>query len=112
VGWGSFPLVQQAPERRASPDLEIVVVRPVGRLGMLRLLLRLSMQLRSRDRPVEDPALEVLHARRLLLRADRRIGVTLDGEVLRSASPVFLAVQDDALPVVTADGCARRWPIP
>jgi diacylglycerol kinase family enzyme len=33
VGWGSFPRVHQAPERRETPDLEIVVVRPRGRFG-------------------------------------------------------------------------------
>jgi diacylglycerol kinase family enzyme len=30
VGWGSFPRVHEAPEHRASPDLEIVVLRPRG----------------------------------------------------------------------------------
>jgi diacylglycerol kinase family enzyme len=101
LGWGSFPRVHEAPERRRSPDLEIVVLRPRGRFGVVRLLARFARDLLWRQRPVEDPALEVFHARWVLIRARRRIGVTLDGEVLRAQSPVFVAVQDDALRVVT-----------
>jgi diacylglycerol kinase family enzyme len=104
VGWGSFPFVHEALERRARPDLEIVVVRRRGRLGLLATFLRISLRLRRRDRPVEVPGLEVLHARRVLIRGRRRVGVTLDGEVTRCAPPVFLAVQDDALKVVTGEG--------
>jgi diacylglycerol kinase family enzyme len=100
VGWGSFPFVHEAPERRSSPDLEIVVVRPRGRLGTLALLLRLGVHLSGRNGPVEDPALEILHARHLLIRAHGKIGVTLDGEVLRTRGPIFVAVQDEALPVI------------
>ncbi|MDP9348847.1 MAG: hypothetical protein M3P24_06865, partial [Gemmatimonadota bacterium] len=101
VGWGSFPRVHEAPEWRRSPDLEIVVLRPRGRFGVVGLLLRFVRHLLRGQRPVEDPALEVLHARQVLIRARRRIGVTLDGEVLRARSPVFVAVQDEALRVVT-----------
>jgi diacylglycerol kinase family enzyme len=53
VGWGSFPFVHEALERRARPDLEIVVLRPRGRLGLLATFLRISLQLRRRSRPVE-----------------------------------------------------------
>jgi undecaprenyl-diphosphatase len=100
VGWGSFPFVHEAPERRASPDLEIVIIRPRGRLGTLALLLRLGVRLRSRDQPVADPALEIIHARHLLIRSPGRIGVTLDGEVLRTRGPIFVAIEDEALPVI------------
>lgn len=107
VGWGSFPFVHEAPERRASPDLEIVIFRPRGRLGTLALLLRLGVRLSGRSGPVEDPALEVLHARHLVIRAPGKIGATLDGEVLRTRGPVFVAVQDEALPVVVPPAGAR-----
>lgn len=100
LGWGSFPLVQEAPERRSSPDLEIVVLRSGGRLGVMALLARLLFRMHHGERPLEDPALEVIHARRLLVRARRRVGATLDGEVLRLTPPLFVAVQDDALRVV------------
>jgi diacylglycerol kinase family enzyme len=100
VGWGSFPFVHEAPERRASPDLEIVIVRPRGRLGTLAFLLRLGVGLRERNQPVEDPALEVLHTRALLIRSVEKIGVTLDGEVTRTRGPIFVAIVDEALPVV------------
>lgn len=101
VGWGSFPFVHEAPERRASPDLEIVVVRPRGRLGTLAFLLRLGVRLRERNQPVEDPALEVLHARALLIRSAEKIGVTLDGEVTRTRGPILVSIVDEALPVAT-----------
>lgn len=104
VGWGSFPRVHEAPERRQSPDLEIVIVRPGGRFGVVGLLARLLLHLLRGQRPVADPALEVLHARRVLIRAKRRIGVTLDGEVMRCDPPVFVAVQDGALRVVARGG--------
>jgi undecaprenyl-diphosphatase len=100
VGWGSCPFVHEAPERRASPDLEIVIVRPRGRLGTLAFLLRLGVGLRERNQPVEDPALEVLHTRALLIRSVEKIGVTLDGEVTRTRGPIFVAIVDEALPVV------------
>jgi diacylglycerol kinase family enzyme len=103
VGWGSFPFVHEAPERRAHPDLEIVVVRPRGRLGLIATFLRISLQLRRRDRPVDVPGLEVLHARQLVIRARKRVGVTLDGEVMRCETPLFLAIQDEAIAVVTGE---------
>jgi diacylglycerol kinase family enzyme len=107
IGWGSFPFVHDAPERRSSPDLEIVIMRPRGRLGTLALLLRLGIGLRDRSEPVEDSALEVLHARQFLIRAPGAIGVTLDGEVLRKRGPIFVGLEDAALPVIApapADG--------
>lgn len=102
MGWGSFPLVHEAAERRGSPDLEIVILRPGGRWGALTLLARLSVAIRSRVRPVDDPALEFLHARHLLIHADHRVGTTLDGEILRLPTPVFAGVQDDALTILAA----------
>lgn len=101
LGWGSFPFVHQTPERRAKPDLEIVILKGTDPLKWMALLFRLGLRARSRARPVQDRALEVMHAQQLLIQADRRIGVTLDGEVLRCEPPIFIAVQQDALRVVT-----------
>lgn len=100
VGWGSFPLVHESPDRRRLPDLEIVVLRPGGVAATTRLIARLLLSLRRRDRPISDPALEIFHARQLLISAAHRIGVTLDGEVLRCTPPVLVGVQPDALRVV------------
>jgi diacylglycerol kinase family enzyme len=52
------------------------------------------------ERPVDDPALEILHARTLLIHSPHRLGLTVDGEVLRSESPLFVSVQDEALRVI------------
>jgi diacylglycerol kinase family enzyme len=102
IGWGSFPRVLNAAERRKHPDLEIVVLRPGGRLGAATLLGRLIVHLlRGDERPIDDPALEVIHARSLLIHSPHRIGVTMDGEVMRFEPPLYVAVQDEALRVVT-----------
>lgn len=103
VGRGSFPLVHESPDRRRRPDLEIVVLRPRGVMGSAALLLRTLLRLRTRRHPADDPALEVLHARQLLIQGRHHIGVTLDGEVLRLRPPIFIAVQQDALRVVVAE---------
>lgn len=100
LGWGSFPLVHEATERRGSPDLEIVILRPSGRWGALTLLGRLSLAIRSRTRPLDDPALEFLHARKVLIYAEHRVGTTLDGEMDRLATPIYVGVQDQALAVI------------
>jgi diacylglycerol kinase family enzyme len=100
IGWGSFPRVLEAPEQRRSPDLELVVLRSRTRLGAVALMARLIRHLFDGDRPIRDPALEIIHARSLIIHAPHRIGVTLDGEVLRCDPPVFVAVQDRGLRVV------------
>ncbi len=100
VGWGSFPRVHQAPERRGRPDLEIVVLRPRGRFGVVGLGFRFLRHLGRSDRPVSDPALEVIHARSLIIHSGEQVGVTLDGEVLRMNGPVYIGVVDHALRVM------------
>lgn len=100
IGWGSFPLVHQAAERRASPELEIVVMRPGGRIGALALLARISLAIRARVSPRDDPALEFFHARWALIHSEHGVGATLDGEIDRLSTPVFIAIQDQALSVL------------
>ncbi|HEX6068575.1 MAG TPA: diacylglycerol kinase family protein [Longimicrobiaceae bacterium] len=112
VGWGSFPLVHQAPERRARPDLEIVILKPAGALRSLALMGRILAQVRRRDQPIRDRDLEVLHARQLLIHSQRRIGVTLDGEVMRCDPPILIAVADGALRVVAPGGTAASGTSP
>jgi diacylglycerol kinase family enzyme len=106
VGWGSFPLVHESPERRRRPDLEIVVLRSRGLRGSARMVARGVLALWRGQRPISDPALEIFHARQLLIHCQHRIGVTLDGEVLRCEPPILIALQDDALRVVTPTGDA------
>jgi diacylglycerol kinase family enzyme len=100
VGWGSFPSVVEATERRRSPDLEIVVLSSTGRLGALALAWRIARHLLWGKRPIQDRALRVMHARSLLIHAPHAVGITLDGEVLRGVPPLYVGVQDDALRVV------------
>lgn len=100
VGRGSFPLVHRSEDRQSRPELEIVVLRPRGIPGTATLILRVLLSLRRREHPVRDPALEVLHARKLLIQGRHAIGVTLDGEVTRCEPPVLIALQDEALRVV------------
>lgn len=101
LGRGSFPLVHEATERRSSPDLEVVVIRSNGALAALRLLTRVSVAIRTRTDPHEDPGLDVAHARWMLIRSGHSgVGVTLDGEIVRLTPPVFIGVSDRALRVV------------
>lgn len=101
IGWGSFPRVTEAPEKRTSPDLEIVVLHARTRLGAVALAARLVRHLIHGKRPIDDPALEVIHARSLTIHTRRSIGITLDGEVVaRGNSPIYVAIQDAGLRVV------------
>jgi diacylglycerol kinase family enzyme len=101
VGWGSFPRVIRARERRSSPDLEIVVLEADSRAGALSLALRLGRHLLFGERPIREAGFRVMHARSLVIQASRPIGVTLDGEVTRVMPPVFFGIVDDALRVVS-----------
>lgn len=100
MGRGSFPLVHRSQDRRSHPDLEIVVLRPRGIPGTAALIVRSLLALRRREHPIRDAALEVLHARTLLIEGDRAIGVTLDGEITRCTPPILVALQDEGLRVV------------
>lgn len=100
VGRRSFPFVHRADEPRHQPDLEIIIPRPRNHAEILTLLLRLCIRIARRKRPAEDSAIEVVHARRLVIHSARPIGVTLDGESFRWSAPLHLGVQDDALKLV------------
>jgi diacylglycerol kinase family enzyme len=104
LGWGSFPRVHESPERRKSPDLEVVVLRSGTRIASVALLARLIRSFRQGRRPIDDPALEMIHARSLLIHAPRAIEMTMDGEPSRCVPPVFVAVLDEALRVVMPAG--------
>jgi diacylglycerol kinase family enzyme len=108
VGWGSFPRVIHARERRSSPDLEIVVLEAGSRAGAISLALRLGRHLLFGERPIREPGFRVMHARSLVIQASRPIGVTLDGEVTRVMPPVFVGIVDDALRVVSLAGDEGR----
>ena len=99
VGWGSFPFVHESPDERALPDLEIVIVRPGSRLGAILLVLRMLLFLRDRERLRDDRALQFVHARQLVIRAHGHVGVTLDGEIMRADSPIYVGIQEGALSV-------------
>jgi diacylglycerol kinase family enzyme len=107
VGWGSFPRVHEALERRRSPDLEVAVLSSPTRRARLGFLLRISARMAGRQQPVRDRALEILHLRRLVVDSRRRIDATADGEVLRLQPPVEVGVRDAALRVLTGPGV---WP--
>jgi diacylglycerol kinase family enzyme len=111
VGWGSFPFVHESPDERSLPDLEIVIMRPGSRIGAIFLMLRMAISLRDKEKLRDDPALQFLHARQLVIHARRHIGVTLDGEVMRCDSPIYVGVQEGALsvrgPLIEVEGEER-----
>jgi diacylglycerol kinase family enzyme len=100
VGWGSFPRVHEALERRSKPDLEVAVLASPSRVAGLGFLVRLSARMASRQRPIRDRALEILNTRALTVDSGHRIDATADGEVLRLQPPVNVGIRDDALSVL------------
>jgi diacylglycerol kinase family enzyme len=101
LGWGSFPQVHAALERRSQPDLEIAILRSAKRTAALAFMFRLGAQMLRAARPIRDRALEILHTRELLVDSSHRIDATADGEVLRLQPPVRVAIRDHALRVVS-----------
>jgi diacylglycerol kinase family enzyme len=107
IGWGSFPRVHEAQERRSSPDLEITVLRSDRRASSLAFLSRLALRMLRSRQPVRDRAMDVLHSRSMTLDAARRIDATADGEVVRLRPPVEVGVRDAALRVLTGPGLVK-----
>lgn len=101
VGWGSFPRVHEALERRSRPDLEVAVLRSHSAAAGLAFLLRLGVRMARRQQPVRDRALDVLQTRSLTVDSRHRIDATADGEVLRLMAPVEVRLEDAALRVLS-----------
>jgi len=99
VGWGSFPRVYEAPERRDHPDLEVAILRADTRRQGVAFVFRLAVALIRDSGPVRDKDLEILQTRTLKLESPHRVDATSDGEPIRLVTPINLGVQDDALVV-------------
>lgn len=104
VGWGSFPRVDQALERRERPDLEVAIIRPGRTAGTIAFVLRAGVRVLRGNTPVRDRHIEILHARSLAVGAAHRIDATIDGEAMRLQPPVHIAVKDAALNVLVGPG--------
>ena len=101
IGWGSFPAVHQAAERRATPDLEVAVLRDVGRLRLFTFGVRTCWRVLRGGVAVHGSALEVLHVRRLQIESRRgRVGITLDGEVMERRATASVQLEEGALRVL------------
>ena len=123
LGRGGWPLSHHIDRDVPEPVLEVVVLRDIGRLAATRWLARLgrdAMAPGSARDPAEDPAIEILHARSLVVRrtegdagarvdgarGDRDSGAgaapapldaTLDGDPVTLAAPLFVSAVGDAL---------------
>ncbi|MEO5510010.1 MAG: diacylglycerol kinase family protein [Longimicrobiales bacterium] len=97
IGYGSFPRVDEASERRDSPDLEVAILHSRTPLATAGFMWRASMQMLRNEYPVRDKALEVFHTRSLTLHTERAFDGTSDGELVRPPSPVHICVHDDAV---------------
>lgn len=103
IGYGSFPLVRAAAERRARPDLEVAVLRDAGRGSLFAFGMRTFWRVLRSNTQVPDRAIELLHVRSLSLASHRgRIGVTLDGEVMARRAQVRVSMENAALRVIAA----------
>jgi diacylglycerol kinase family enzyme len=111
VGWGSFPRVHEAQERRAQPDLEVAILRSDTPWAALAFVLRLGIRMALRRTPVRDGALEILHTRSLVIDAERQLDVTADGEVLKMTPPARIIVEDAALNVLVGPATDAEAPV-
>jgi diacylglycerol kinase family enzyme len=100
VGWGSFPRVHEALERRSDPDLEVAVLRSDSAFRSFTFLLRLGVRMILGAQPVRDQALDILHTPSLTLDLPHRIDATADGEVLRLSPPVEVGLRPRMLRVL------------
>ncbi|MGH7477092.1 MAG: diacylglycerol/lipid kinase family protein [Longimicrobiales bacterium] len=100
IGRESFPRALDDP-RLGADELEVVVLRPCGRLEMMRVMAVTFRDAWRGRRSEPTGAIELLHTRSLLVRSDAaRIDATLDGELHAFEPPVFVAVQENALRVL------------
>jgi diacylglycerol kinase family enzyme len=100
MGWGSFPRVHEAAERRREPDLEVAVLRSQRAAAGFAFLFRLGVHMLRGRQPVRDPSLEILHVRSVTIDSAHRIDGTADGEVVRLQPPIQVEVLDEALRVL------------
>ena len=100
LGYGSFPVVPEASERRTMPDLEVAILRARNRPQLFALGARTSMAILRGRRPFRDDAVEIMHTRSFVLHSEHRIGITLDGEIVHGREPLHVTVRDDALRAV------------
>lgn len=110
IGIGSFPRVDEALERRASPDLEIAILHARTPLAMAAFMWRASMQMIRKEYPVRDRALEVFQTRELTIYSSKPLDGTTDGELMRLSSPVKITVRDHAVKVLRAAPAERAAP--
>lgn len=112
LGYGSFPVVPRATERRRAPDLEIATLHAHSRSGLIALGARTAVRILRGERPLNDAGVEIMHTRGFTLHSSHgHLGVTLDGEIMPFAAPLEVRVIDDALRVVVpGDGPAATGP--
>lgn len=100
VGPGSFPFPHETDENGEPVQLEVAVLRPCGRAGLVGFLARFLVRLAGRERPREDRALELLRCRSFRLHGPPTIGVTRDGELDDLRPPLEVTLEPRALEVV------------
>lgn len=104
LGRRTFPVANAPLEERRAPELEIAILRAHTRGGLLALGFRTFLVAMGIREQTDDDAVEILHARSFSLQSDRtRIGVTLDGEIVRIEGALDVVVRDEALTVIVGD---------
>ncbi len=84
--------------------LEIAIPRVRNRRQAVALLARVFGRLVIRDGPAAEPALEVVRARSAIIDTGGPIDVTVDGEVRRIESPVFVTTRSEGLCILAPCG--------
>lgn len=102
IGWGSFPRVTEAGERRANQDLEIVIANAATKWRAAAFVTSVALDMLRGRAPIRVPGMEVLHTRSLTVAASRPLDATADGEVIRLPARVNIELRDQALLLLCA----------
>jgi diacylglycerol kinase family enzyme len=99
IGRHSLRLPEPGDADKEGALLEVVMPRPLSRLALLRMALRVWQRLRGQGKPI-DPQLETLRAHAFTLHSRGGLDVALDGELHQWAGPLHFRYQADGLRVL------------
>lgn len=99
IGRDSLRLPVPGDADKDGDVLELVIPRPLSRLHLIVVALRVWTKLRSHQKALDDQ-LEILWVKEFSLRSRRAIDVATDGEVDRLSGPVHFRFRPHALRVL------------
>lgn len=108
VGRRSFPVKDVPPRLEQEPELVLTILRARTRSGLLGAGMRTALRLVVGLPRDQERDAETLRARELELASPTgRLGVTLDGEIVRMPQRVDVRIRHDVLRVVVPESDGR-----